>query len=214
MEGHEGATPQAQSERLRMARDLTVQRRLDEAVALYKEIAQADPSNVKARNNLGVIYDELGHHELALEQFEEAQVLDPDGVEVLVNLGSALGSLGRLDDAERELGRAQMLAPDEVGVRCCLGILSFRRGLYEQAEAELRWVCEQDDEHGPAHFYRGEALNRLGRMDQALEILERAARLQPHNYRPFYTMGILFDRKNLREEAAAMYRKARSLQQG
>ena len=95
----------------------------------------------------------------------------------------------------------------------CFGILCFRRGLYDQAEAELRWVCEQDPEHGHAHFYLGETLNRLGRMDQALEILERAARLQPHNHRAFYTMGILYDRKNLREEAVAMYRKAWDLQQ-
>ena len=98
-------------------------------------------------------------------------------------------------------------------MRSCLGILFFRRGLYDQAEAELRCVCERDPEHGPAHFYRGEALNRLGRPDQALQILERAARLQPHNYKVFYTMGILFDRKNLREEATAMYRKAKDIQQ-
>ena len=96
------AAPNSQAEQLRMARDLTVQRQLDEAVALYREIARDDPSNVKARNNLGVLYDELGHHELALEQFEAARALDPDGVEVLVNLCSVLGSLGRLDDAERE----------------------------------------------------------------------------------------------------------------
>ena len=205
--------PTSQAAKLRQARDLTVQRRLDKAVALYQEIVQGDSHNVKARNNLGVLYDELGHHELALEQFEAARALDPDGVEVLVNLASALGSLGRFDDAERELGRAQILAPAEIAVRSGLGILCFRRGLYDQAEAELRWVCDQDPEHGPAHFYRGEALNRLGRMDEALDILERAARLQPNNYRTFYTMGILFDRKNLREEAAAMYRKARELQE-
>ena len=93
-----------------------------------------------------------------------------------------------------------------------MGILYFRRGLYQQAEVELLWVCEQDPDHGPAHFYRGEALNRLGRVDESLEMLERAALLQPQNHRAYYTMGILFDRKNLREEAAAMYRKARDLQ--
>ena len=111
------AAPTAQATKLRQARDLTVQRRLDEAVSLYREIAQDDSHNVKARNNLGVLYDELGHHDLALEQFEAARALDPDGVEVLVNLASALGSLGRFDDAERELGRAQMLAPEEISVR-------------------------------------------------------------------------------------------------
>ena len=68
-----GVAPNSQAKRLRQARDLTVQRRFDEAVALYKEVARDDPLNVKARNNLGVLYDELGHHELALEQFEAAR---------------------------------------------------------------------------------------------------------------------------------------------
>ena len=101
---------------------------------------------------------------------------------------------------------ALRLAPEDVSAHAALGVLFFRKGLYGQAEAELRAACDRDPEHGPAHYYRGEALNRLGRVDQALEVLERAARLQPNHHRTYYTMGILFDRKNLREEAAAMYR--------
>jgi tetratricopeptide (TPR) repeat protein len=159
-----------------------------------------------------VSFEEPLNLETELERLLAARVLSPDSVGVLVNLGWTLGLLGRFDDAERELRRAQKLAPEDIAVRAGLGLLSYRRGLYPQAEAELRWVCEQDPEHGPAHFYRGEALNRLGRVDQALEALERAVRLQPTNHRAFYTLGILFDRKNLREEAAAMYRKARELQ--
>ena len=136
----------------------------------------------------------------------------PDGVAELVALAGELGALGRYDDAERELRRAQRIAPLDPGVRASLGILAFRRGLYGQAEIELGWVCAHDSGHGTAHFYRGEALNRLGRVDEALAMLERAATLQPDNYRAYYLMGILFDRKNLREEAAAMYRRARELQ--
>jgi tetratricopeptide (TPR) repeat protein len=159
-----------------------------------------------------VSFDEPLNLDLELERLEAARALSPDSVGVLVNLGWTLGLLGRFDEAERELRKAQKLAPDDLAVRAGIGLLCFRRGLYQQADVELRWVCEQDPEHGPAHFYRGEALNRLGRVDQALEMLERAARIQPTNHRAFYTMGILFDRKNLREEAAAMYRKARELQ--
>lgn len=99
------------AERLSRARGLTVEGRLDEAAALYCEIAEEDPFSVKARNNLGVLYDELGHHEAALEQFEAARSLAIDSVEVLVNLGSTLGALGRFDEAERELRRAQNSVP-------------------------------------------------------------------------------------------------------
>lgn len=180
-----------------------------DAVEPAPDLQPPPPSAVPSARPL---FDDSANFEAALEQLEAARSASPDDVPMLVNLGWTLGALGRFEDSERELRRAQKLAPDDVSVRAGLGILSFRRGLYQQADIELRWVCEQDPEHGPAHFYRGEALNRLGRVDQAMEVLERTTVLQPHNHRAFYTLGILFDRKNLREQAAAMYRKARELQ--
>ena len=40
-------------------------------------------------------------------------------------------------------------------------------------------------------------------------MLQRAVQLQPNNGRAYYIMGLLFDRKNLRQEAQQMFRKAR-----
>lgn len=200
-----------EGERLARARTLVEEGRVRDAIDVYRALVSDHPSNVRARNNLGVLYDELGSHELALEQFEAARELEPENVEVLTNLGASLGGVGRFEEAERELRRAQRLDPEALDVRANLGILYYRRGLYAQAEAELRWVCERDHDHGPAHFYRGEALNRLGRVDQAMDVLERAIHLQPENAKAFYTLGILFDKKHMPEEAARMYRKSRQL---
>jgi Flp pilus assembly protein TadD len=206
-----GQDLEASAERLARARELVRSGMIEEAMELYREIVSDHPQSLKARNNLGVLYDELGQHERALEQFEIARGLVPDNVEVLSNMGSALLGLSRFEDAERELRRAQKIDPESVEVRANLGVLYHRRGLYAQAETELRWVCERDHDHGPAHFYRGEALNRLGKVDQALEVLERAMRLQPNNYKIYHTMGILFDKKRMPVEASQMYRKMREL---
>lgn len=201
-------------ERLGRAKDLVRDGRIDEAIALYRDILVQNPANLKARNNLGVLYDELGRLELALEQFEAAELIEPENVELLNNHGSVLGAMGRYDDAEELLRRAQRLDPEDVSVRASIGILYFRRGVYTMAEEELSWVCEQNDAHGPAFYYRGEALNRLGRFDEALQALERATVLQPQNARAFYTLGHLYDRKHMGEEATLMYRRARELSGG
>jgi Flp pilus assembly protein TadD len=206
-----GQDLEAAAERLARARELVRDGWIEDAMELYREIVSDHPQSLKARNNLGVLYDELGQHERALEQFEIARGLVPDNVEVLSNLGAALMGLSRYEDAERELRRAQKIDPESVEVRANLGILYHRRGLYAQAENELRWVCERDHQHGPAHFYRGEALNRLGKVDQALDVLERAMRLQPNNYKIYHTMGILYDKKRMPVEASQMYRKMREL---
>ena len=201
-----------QDERLGRARDLVQEGQIGNAIELYRDILADSPRNVKARNNLGVLYDELDHPELALEQFEAAEGIDPQNVEVLINYGTALGVLARYGEAEYLLLRAVAIDPNSVAVRASVGILSFRRGAYAAAELELRWVCEQDRESARAFYYYGETLNRLGRFDEALIALERAIVLQPRNSRAFYTLGHLYDRKHMTEEAALMYRQARELQ--
>lgn len=208
----ETANPPPAGERLTRAKELVQDGRVEDALALYRSILGDNPSSLKARNNLGALYEALGKHELALEQFEAALTVGPDNVEVLSNLGSVLGVLGRFEEAEAHVRRAARLAPDSLEVRATLGILFFRKGLYGQAEAELRQVCEQDAEHGNAFFYRGEALNRLGRYDEAMAALEHAITLQPRNGKAYYTLGILYDRKHLPVEASLMYRKAREYQ--
>jgi len=199
-------------EPLARAKDMVQHGRIQEAIQLYLGILTVNPSNLKAHNNLGVLYDELKRFEAALEHFEAAERLAPENVEVLANYASALTSLARYDEAEELLRRAQRLAPDDPQARLAVGILHFRRGLYVQAESELRWVCGQDAKHGPAHYYRGEALNRLSRFEEAAEAMKLATELMPNDPRPFYTLGHLYDRRHQLEDAAEMYRRARRLQ--
>lgn len=193
------------------AKAATASGHLREAAETYRKIVSADPGHVRARNNLGVLLDQGGGHKAALEHFQAAVDLEPDNPELLTNFGAALASEGRYEEAEAQLRKAARLDPGGVDVRANLGILYFRRGLYAQSEQELRWVCEEDPDHGLAHFYRGEALNRLGRVEEALETLERALHLQPGKARIYYLLGILYDKKNLPREAGTMYRKAREL---
>ncbi len=185
--------------------------RREEAIELYRTVLQADPNHLGARNNVGILLDEGGLHDMALEHFRAALEVDPDNPSVLTNLGATLGSLGRYPEGERALDRAIGLDPEGVGPRVNLAVLHYRRGLYARAERELQTVCKREAGHVPALFYRGKVLNRLGRVDEALASLERAARLDPSNAEIFYLMGVLYDQKHLPEEAAVMYRRAREL---
>lgn len=184
--------------------------RQDEAEELYKELVKESPDNVRALNNLGVLLDEMGRHEEAVSYLRVAKEVEPQNSEVLGNLGAALGALGRYSDAENELRLAYRLDSSNLQIRGNLGILLFRRGLYEQAVTELSAVCSAQPEDGMPFFYMGEALNRLGRVDEAIEALTRVTELSPRiSSKAFYTLGVLYDKKNEPEQASAMYRKAR-----
>ena len=182
-----------------------------EAANLYHDIVKPRQTPVMAHIARGMRYDELGHHELAIEEFLAAQKLDPDNVEVLSHLAATYGALGRFVKADRVIDSAIRIDPVNLQARVCEAILSFRKGLYAEAEIQLKEICDRNPSHGPAHFYRGEALNRLGRVDEALKAMERTIQLQPQNWRAYHTLGMLFDRKEDRERASEMYRQAREL---
>ena len=182
-----------------------------EAANLYHDIVKPRQTPVMAHIARGMRYDELGHHELAIEEFLAAQKLEPDNVEALSHLAATYGALGWFAKADRTIDSALRIDPVNVQARVCEAILSFRKGLYVEAEIQLERICDGDPSHGPAHFYRGEALNRLGRVDEALKAMGRTIQLQPRNWRAYHTLGMLFDRKEDRERASEMYRQAREL---
>ncbi len=182
-----------------------------EAADLYHDIVQPRETPLMAHVNRGIRHDERGRHELAIGEFLGAETLDPENVENLAHLATAYGALSRFVEADVVIERAMRLDPGNVEARVGEAILAFRKGLYNTAELQLKAICEGHPSHGPAHFYRGEALNRLGRVDEALETMERTIQLQPGNWRAYHTLGVLFDRKNDRERASEMYRHAREL---
>ncbi len=201
----------SEEDRLTTAISMAGEGRLQEAALLFMEILDESPTHPQAQFGLGTLYDDLGRHELAIERFLAASEVDPENAQVRASLGAAYGAVGRFEDADAELKQALRLEPESVEVRAKEGLLAFRKGLYADAEADFRGVCKHDPDHGPAHFYRGEALNRLGRVDEALQVMERVIELQPHNWRAYHTLGMLYDKKHERERAAEMYRRAREL---
>lgn len=211
-----GEPPERRGDRdrraLARARELVEEERIEDAVALYRKLIRQNPGQVKARNNLGVLYDETGAHERALEEFVGALEIEPENVGLLVNQASALASLSRFDEAERVLARAERLEPGAPDVRRARGILSYRRGLYAEAAEALETICRREPDDGVAQFYLGESLNRLGRVEEALDALEKAVEIHPENHRAYYTLGILYDKLHLPQQAALMYRKSRKLQ--
>jgi Flp pilus assembly protein TadD len=182
-----------------------------ETISLYQDIVKPRQTPMMAHISRGVKYEGTGQHALAIDEFLAAAELEPDNVEVLACLAAALGALGRFVEADRAMDRALFLDPLSVQARVGEAILLFRQGLYSAAEEQLKGLCERNPSHGPAHFYRGEALNRLGRVDEALVAMEQTIQLQPRNWRAYHTLGMLFDRKADRERASEMYRLAGEL---
>ncbi len=135
----EGSASSSASERLfEQAKAASRAGRLEEALDSYRRLVAMDPAHIRARNNLGVLLDQMGGHDVALEHFQAAVEIDPENAEVLTNFGASLAAQGRYDEAESQLRKAARLDPEGIDVRANLGILYFRRGLYAQANVASR----------------------------------------------------------------------------
>jgi len=194
----------------RRAKRLTDEGSVQEAIGVYRELLAIEPTHLRARNNLGVLYDSMGDCRRALAEYQAAEELDPDDVRLQCNIAAVLASLGRYGEAEAKLMQALNTDPKNTDARENLGLVYFKKGLYAEAAVELRRAAELETERASAFLYLGEALNHLNDIDAAMEALERSVEIKP-SPRAYYTMGILYDRRKRPDLARAMYRKAEEL---
>ena len=81
--------------RFHYALELVGDGRIDEALVEYQAVVVINPSNIAARNNIGIIYAQRGLFEQAAIEFRKALDIDPDNLNIRDNLTKALVRMGR-----------------------------------------------------------------------------------------------------------------------
>ena len=151
-------SPTSTTMTVQQALDLAVQHhqggRLREAETIYRQVLSADPSNPHALHLLGVISNQVGQGETALNYIRQAIAQNPTSA-ISNKPGHALATLGRLDEAIDVFQRALLLKPDLLD----------------------------------AHANLGMALARIGKFNQAVESLQTAAGAAPENFKILDSLG-------------------------
>jgi Flp pilus assembly protein TadD len=80
----------------------------DDAERHLRRALELDPTHVRARANLGMVFGHQGRHDDALQTFRDARLSEP---EARCNLAFVYWSQGRLDDARRECQIARQIDP-------------------------------------------------------------------------------------------------------
>lgn len=150
----------------------------------------------------------------ALEMVDEGLVGHELAPALLMRRVRILARLRRFDEAEEPLRTLRLVEPHAPEVRLAAGMLWFRKGLYAEAERDLRAISFRDEvEDGvrrEAEYYLAESLNRMSRLDEAVELLHTSVKRFPQS-RAFQLLGRLYDRRGAPEEASIMYRIAREM---
>jgi tetratricopeptide (TPR) repeat protein len=156
--------------------------RLAEARKAFLAVLNLDPREVRAENNLGLIFESDAKPADAMKAFQNAIVWQEHtphpSEQPYVNLGNLLIEDGRAKDAIDPLEKAAKLAPGNAYCRLRLGTAYMRTGDLDKAQRELEEATQLDPESAVAHYQLGRLYKQIHAMDRAKAEFERTAELE------------------------------------
>jgi tetratricopeptide (TPR) repeat protein len=190
------------------ARALHQAGRLAEAEALYRQIFATDPNHADCLHLLGVIAQQRGQNELAVELIGKAIARNHRVADFHCNIGNALGALGRVGEAQAHYQRAIKLDPRHPESCNNLGNLLKDQGELPDAEKQIRRALALRPGYADAHYNLGNVLLDSGRAEEAINEYRQAITRQPRMANAHYNLAHALKEQGRLAEAAEAYEHA------
>ncbi|MDE0035705.1 MAG: tetratricopeptide repeat protein [Deltaproteobacteria bacterium] len=155
---------------------------LAQARELCDAAIEHDPSHAAARVALGAVLLRMEEHEAAVASLGEALALAPGRRVARAAhrvLGEVLEKQGRAEAAARHYRSALDIYPLDAKALERLGGLHLAEARYQDALPLYRRLVKATPFVAQAHLHLGVTLYRLGRLAEALPVVERALELAP-----------------------------------
>jgi tetratricopeptide (TPR) repeat protein len=164
-----------------LARAYLALERWREAAAQYEKATLKLPGDVEAWRGLGQSRVALRDGTGAVRAFEKLVTLAPGDAVAKMQLGEAYRDVARFADATRVIREALAIDPAPAPYWNSLGTVLGAGGQMAEAEKAFAEAAIRDPGNGMYAYNHALALQQLGRRDEALVQLKRAAEL---GYRP------------------------------
>ena len=188
----------------------------DNAIKELKLTVDYDPELLESYFLLTLIYSLQNKYDLATGEYEKflthATKLDPHNIELYKRLGEIYFEQNNLESAEKVYRTIVDLSPQDMRARLLLGVIYERLDRIEEAIKEFETVISVDADN---HI----ALNALGylfaekgiNLDRAEVMIKKALEFQPDNGAYLDSLGWVYFRKGLIEEALKKLKRASGL---
>lgn len=185
---------------------------VEEAVTVYERVLASWPEYGQAHSRLGLIRARQGNHAKALEHFRRFAELSPSSPNAHANLANALMAGQKVEEAVQELETALELSPEyEPALRVYWNYL-WAAGRHKEAVAALRQACDAFPQDGMLWAKLAWVLATSpglgGGPEEAVQIGERAAGLQPDDPMVLDVLGMAYARAARFEDAARVAERA------
>ncbi len=182
-----------------------------EAIRLYQQALQADPSLYQLHLNIGLAYLKQAQAARAITEFDLFLKSQPENAQARQLRALALLETERYPEAERQY-RA-LLPSQDLTVSLGLATALVRQNKAAEAREILEPVLARGDS-AEVQLAFGQILLQEGRIDEALDTLRRAQQLNPNLPQLRLAIGSVFWRKRETEPALAEWRAEYAAQQG
>lgn len=141
----------------------------------YRNALRLEPESSTALNNLGVILNELGRSDDAIEILSRAKKIDPKNVIAHYTLSQAQIKKGLYEEAILNAKRAIELSNDELGAHRALALATLMKAKRDSNQEDLKTaigeyhtILQSESDDDAAHEHLAEALEMSGDKDGAL----------------------------------------------
>ena len=187
---------------------------LSDADGIYQKILQVDPDHSIALHLCGVIADQVGNKETAVELILKALAISPKYAVAHYSLGNVLKSLGRIDDAISHYQKAIGITPDYIDAYNNLGNTFYGLGQYNEAVFHFQTALKLNPSSATTHNNLGSALKKLGRQEEAIAHYGKAIDIDPDYADAHSNIGNILKELGQFEQAVAHCQKAVDLNPG
>jgi tetratricopeptide (TPR) repeat protein len=182
------------------------------ALALWSDASRKSPGKPRIWVNLGTALHFAGRYDEAVNAYDRALALGFDPtvpLELVVrNTALALVRLRRYDEARDRLVRYLRTAPRDAGTLVILALVQADTNQLEDAERSARTAIQIDGRMSRPYQILGQVHERRGDLQGAFDQFLTAARLDPADPLPVYSMGRIEEKRGRIAEACNLYARA------
>lgn len=182
---------------------LSKEGKYEEAISAYKKAIALNPNLPGVQLNLGLAEFKLGHFAQAVRPLSAALSEDPKSFQARTLLGMCYYGAKRFDQAVKHLAVAAKSDPANLQLHEVLAQSCLWSKQYSCALDEFRKIQERDPDSAASHILTGEALDGLGRTEEAIAEFQAAARAAPREPNVHFGIGYLHWKKHKYGEAKA-----------
>jgi serine/threonine protein kinase/tetratricopeptide (TPR) repeat protein len=147
---------------------------LAKAGQVYELWLQTYPREEVARNNLGIVYQNIGQHDKALAQFREVADAGPPDALTYSNLVASYLQLNRLDEAVATAKQGLARNPDSDDLHLYAYQVAFVRGDAQGMLQQTQWAGSKPEAQSPMLFYVADSAAYSGQLARAQDIFHEA----------------------------------------